>query len=203
MRDDDPGSLNDDFVRTFTISSTPSKDHEKESEFEMTIRNVGTVTRFLFQQNERAGLEIGALGVGGEFKIEKADGRKVVFVAGGVGVTPLLGQVGGLYLEAGGFKLIWAVRSEDVGLVYDTFRRYHGLGACTTVFLTDGGTDGDLTKMKDHVKSEAEVVERRMTKSDIQAMQADTWYVCAGKGMRKIVTGWLEGQKVVFEDFDY
>jgi hypothetical protein len=46
-------------------------------------------------------------------------------------------------------------------------------------------------------------VERRMTKSDIQAMQADTWYVCAGKGMRKIVTGWLEGQKVVFEDFDY
>ncbi|CAN9230477.1 unnamed protein product [Alternaria alternata] len=146
MRDDDPGSLNDDFVRTFTISSTPSKDHEKESEFEMTIRNVGAVTRFLFQQNERAGLEIGALGVGGEFKIEKADGRKVVFVAGGVGVTPLLGQVGGLYLEAGGFKLIWAVRSEDVGLVYDTFRRYHGLGACTTVFLTDGGTDGDLTE---------------------------------------------------------
>ncbi|KAL1801165.1 hypothetical protein ACET3X_001507 [Alternaria dauci] len=32
MRDDDPGSLNDDFVRTFTISSTPSKDHEKETE---------------------------------------------------------------------------------------------------------------------------------------------------------------------------
>ncbi|OWY42759.1 hypothetical protein AALT_g275 [Alternaria alternata] len=64
MRDDDPGSLNDDFVRTFTISSMPNKDHGKESEFEMTIRNVGTVTRFLFQQNERAGLEIGALGVG-------------------------------------------------------------------------------------------------------------------------------------------
>ncbi|CAN9090769.1 unnamed protein product [Alternaria alternata] len=115
MRDDDPGSLNDDFVRTFTISSMPNKDHGKESEFEMTIRNVGTVTRFLFQQNERAGLEIGALGVGGEFKIEKTDGRKVVFVAGGVGITPLLGQVGGLDLEAGGFKLIWAVRSEDVG----------------------------------------------------------------------------------------
>ncbi|CAN9090699.1 unnamed protein product [Alternaria alternata] len=203
MRDDDPGSLNDDFVRTFTISSMPNKTHGKESEFEMTIRNVGTVTRFLFQQNERAGLEIGALGVGGEFKIERADGRRTVFVAGGVGVTPLLGQVSGLYLEAGGFKLIWAVRSEDVGLVYDTFRRYHGLGACTTVFLTGGGTDGDLTKMKDQVKSEAEVVERRMMKSDIQAMQADTWYVCAGKGMRKIVTGWLEGQKVVFEDFDY
>jgi hypothetical protein len=71
------------------------------------------------------------------------------------------------------------------------------------VFLTGGGIDGDLTKMRDQVKLEAEVVERRMTKSDIQEMQADTWYVCAGKGMRKIVTGWLEGQKVVFEDFDY
>ncbi|KAG9187125.1 hypothetical protein G6011_04996 [Alternaria panax] len=203
MRDDDPGSLNDDFVRTFTISSTPDKDGGGESEFEITIRKVGTATRFLFQQNERVGLEIGVLGVGGEFKVERAGEGKAVFVAGGVGITPLFGQASGLDLKAGGFKLLWAVRGEDVGLVSDTFRRYSGLGGCTTVFLTGGGVDADLTKMRNDVKAEAEVVERRMAKSDIQEIQAETWYVCAGKGMRKEVTGWLEGQKVVFEDFDY
>ncbi|CAG5142126.1 uncharacterized protein ALTATR162_LOCUS1080 [Alternaria atra] len=206
MRDDDPESLNDDFVRTFTISSTPNKDGGKEKEFAITIRKVGTVTRFLFQQNERAGLEIGVLGVGGEFKVERAGEGKAVFVAGGVGVTPLFGQAGGLDLEAGGFKLLWAIRKEDVGLVRDTFRRYPGLGGCTTVFLTGGesdGVDGKLANMRDEVKAEAKVIERRMVKSDVQGMQADTWYVCAGKGMRKEITGWLEGQKIVFEDFDY
>jgi len=207
MRDEDPGSLNDDFVRTFTISSTPAAgDGGKEKEFEITIRKVGAVTNFLFQQNERAGLEVGVLGVGGEFKVEsaRAGEGKNVFVAGGVGVTPLFGQIGGLELQNGAFVLLWAVRGEDVGLVLDTFKRYPGLGKCAKVFLTGRAVEGELAKIREEVKAEAEVVvERRMVKSDVQHIQAGTWYVCAGKGMRKEVTGWLEGQKVVFEDFDY
>jgi ferredoxin-NADP reductase/predicted pyridoxine 5'-phosphate oxidase superfamily flavin-nucleotide-binding protein len=205
MRDEDPGSLNDDFVRTFTISSAPKLDSGRDSEFQITIRKVGTVTKFLFQQNERAGLEIGVLGVGGEFRVGKAGESKAIFVAGGVGITPLFGQIGGLDLKAGRFKLLWAVRGDDVGLVRDTFRRYPGLGVCTTVFLTGGGSETmqELAEMRDEVKAEAAVVERRMLKRDVQGMQADSWYVCAGKGMRKEVMGWLEGQKVVFEDFDY
>ncbi|KAI4940286.1 hypothetical protein J4E86_011091 [Alternaria arbusti] len=206
MRDEDPASLNDDFVRTFTISSTPTAgDAGKEKEFEITIRKVGAVTKFLFQQNERAGLEVGVLGVGGEFKVVSAragEGRNV-FVAGGVGVTPLFGQIGGLDLQNGGFMLLWAVRGEDVGLVLDTFKRYPGLGKCAKVFLTGRAVEDELAKMKDEIKAQAEVVERRMMKSDVQDVQAETWYVCAGKGMRKEVTGWLDGQKVVFEDFDY
>jgi len=206
MRDEDPGSLNDDFVRTFTISSTPTAgDGGKEKEFEITIRKVGAVTGFLFQQNERAGLEVGVLGVGGEFKVEsaRAGERKNVFVAGGVGVTPLFGQVGGLDLQNGGFLLLWAVRGEDVGLVLDTFKRYPGLAQCTKLFLTGRAVEDERAKMKDEIKAQAEVLERRMMKSDVQHVQAETWYVCAGTGMRKEVTGWLEGQKVVFEDFDY
>ncbi|KAH6865410.1 hypothetical protein BKA58DRAFT_389422 [Alternaria rosae] len=204
MRDEDPGSLNDDFVRTFTISSTPTAgDGGKEKEFEITIRKVGTVTGFLFQQNERAGLEVGVLGVGGEFKVENTGQGESVFVAGGVGVTPLFGQVGALDLANGGFMLLWAVRGDDIGLVRDTFKRYPGLGKCTKVFLTGMAVEGELAKTRDEVKAEAEVVDRRMVKGDLQDVKADTWYVCAGKAMRKEVTGWLEGQKVVFEDFDY
>ncbi|KAI4950294.1 hypothetical protein J4E91_004951 [Alternaria rosae] len=204
MRDEDPGSLNDDFVRTFTISSTPTAgDGGKEKEFEITIRRFGAVTGFLFQQNERAGLEVGVLGVGGEFKVENTGQGESVFVAGGVGVTPLFGQVGALDLANGGFMLLWAVRGEDIGLVRDTFKRYPGLGKCTKVFLTGMAMEGELAKMRDEVKAEAEVLDRRMVKGDLQVVKADTWYVCAGKAMRKEVTGWLEGQKVVFEDFDY
>lgn len=204
MRDEDPGSLNDDFVRTFTISSTPAAgDGGKEKEFEITIRKVGAVTGFLFQQNERAGLEVGVLGVGGEFKVESTGQDQSVFVAGGVGVTPLFGQVGALDLANGGFMLLWAVRGEDIGLVRDTFKWYPGLGKCTKVFLTGMAVEGQLAKIRDEVKAEAEVVDRRMVKGDLQDVKADTWYVCAEKAMRKEVTGWLEGQKVVFEDFDY
>ena len=67
MRNDDPRSLNDDFVRTFTISSTPNAKNESEKEFDITIRNVGVVTNFLFRQNDRAGFEVPLVGVGGEF----------------------------------------------------------------------------------------------------------------------------------------
>jgi ferredoxin-NADP reductase/predicted pyridoxine 5'-phosphate oxidase superfamily flavin-nucleotide-binding protein len=205
MRDEDPTSLNDDFVRTFTISSIPAGgDGDREMQFEITIRRVGVVTAFLFQQNERAGLEVGVLGTGGAFTVNKAGGGKAVFVAGGVGVTPLFGQVRGLDLQStAGFTLLWAVRGEDLGFVRDTLARYPGLAGCTRVFLTGRVGQGDLAAMRDEVKAMAEVVERRMVKGDVDGIEAETWYVCAGKGMRKEVTSWLEGQKVVFEDFDY
>ena len=57
MRDDDPKSLNDDYVRTFTVSSTAGQGLRYD-EFEITMRNVGVVTNFLFRQNVRAGLEL-------------------------------------------------------------------------------------------------------------------------------------------------
>jgi len=70
MRDDDPRSLNDDYIRTFTVSSSP---HGKlpRGEFEITIRSVGVVTTFLFKQNIRAGLEIPLRGFGGCFSIHQ------------------------------------------------------------------------------------------------------------------------------------
>lgn len=62
MRDDDPRSLNDDFVRTFTVSGFYQQQHQQHQqkeetlgkcggdEFEITIRKVGggVVTNFLF-----------------------------------------------------------------------------------------------------------------------------------------------------------
>lgn len=99
MRDDDPRSLNDDFVRTFTISGfyqQHQQDQQKEEalgkcgdEFEITIRKVGggVVTNFLFgfgdddesqnqshqkqnkREKEQENLVIDVKGFGGEFTI--------------------------------------------------------------------------------------------------------------------------------------
>ncbi|KAE8854967.1 hypothetical protein PTNB29_09218 [Pyrenophora teres f. teres] len=208
MRDHDPLSLNDDFVRTFTISSAPSlsalstgkeagQERGGEKEFEITIRKVGAVTRFLCEQNVNSGLEVLVRGVGGGMQIETES--SAVMVAGGVGITPLLGQIARLQLGQGRFKLFWAVRGRDVGFMEDTFSRYPGLVGCTTVFLT-GQAEGFL---KEGLLRESRLVERRLRKEDVEGVEAETWYLCAGKGMRREVLGWLEGRKVITEDFDY
>lgn len=204
MRNDDPRSLNDDFVRTFTISSSPLLDGEGEKEgvFEITIRKVGPVTAFLFQQNPRAGFEVPMLGVGGEFAVEQGVGV-TPFVAGGVGVTPLLGHLGSLDVDPARLKLFWAVRRDDVDFVADTFKQFPKLGLATEVFIT-GGKEEDAQSVQDlFTQTGTKVHMRRLSKSDLEGVQADKWYLCAGKLFRKQVLGWLEGKEVVFEDFDY
>ncbi|ORY17433.1 oxidoreductase-like protein [Clohesyomyces aquaticus] len=201
MRDDDPKSLNDDFVRTFTISSPPSSEGTQH-EFDITIREVGPVTKYLSQQNDRAGFEVPLLGIGGEFKIEQADGKLTPFVAGGVGITPLLGQLPGLDVSAERLRLLWTTKLADVDLVLDTLQRFPGLAKCTQVFFTGSTTrhDAKLSQLRDQgVKVET----RRLEKEDLDAVNADTWYLCTGKPLRAAVISWLDGKKVVFEDFDY
>jgi NAD(P)H-flavin reductase/predicted pyridoxine 5'-phosphate oxidase superfamily flavin-nucleotide-binding protein len=210
MRNDDPRSLNDDFVRTFTISSpASSSDTTREMEFDITIREVGPVTSYLFKQNDRAGFEVPVLGVGGEFRVTQGEGSGSgsVFIAGGVGITPLLGQINTLNLSPESFKLIWTVRIADVNLVVDTLKRYPELGRCMEVFVTIGvdvlGGEED-SKIEMLVEEKGIVVrKRRITKDDLVVEGASTWYVCAAKELRRDVLAWLEGKKVVFEDFDY
>ncbi|KAF2728410.1 hypothetical protein EJ04DRAFT_516624 [Polyplosphaeria fusca] len=204
MRDDDPRSLNDDFVRTFTISSTPSSDGSADKEFEITIREVGAVTNFLFKQNDRAGFEVPLLGVGGEFKIQQDEGKLTPFVAGGVGITPLLGHLPHLSLDPQKLRLLWTVRHTDVDLVADTLRQWPALAKCTAVYFT--GTDAPNDMQQKIVELEllgAMVERRRIEKRDLDAVAADTWYLCAAKPLRKSVLNWLPGKKVLFEDFDY
>lgn len=69
MHDDDPLSLNDDYIRTFTISSHPGHGLPA-NEFEITVRKHGNVTSHLFRTSERAGLEVPLKGFGGEFRLE-------------------------------------------------------------------------------------------------------------------------------------
>ncbi|KAL8704160.1 MAG: hypothetical protein Q9201_002658 [Fulgogasparrea decipioides] len=207
MRDDDPVSLNDDLLRTFTVSS-PSRGGLPEDEFDITIRNVGKVTAFLFRQNVRAGLEIPLKGIGGAFNIQQPDGEVVPFVAGGIGITPLLAHLPDL--DLGRIRLFWAVRIQDVGLAIDTFERCPRLASSTRLFIS-GAADAAVrgqepqTNMPRLEQYGAQVVRRRMVASDIQGQQdlSTTWYVCAGSKMRQTLLSWLSGKEIIFEDFDY
>ena len=196
MRDDDPKSLNDDFLRTFTVSSRP----DDSGEFEITIRKVGPVTEHLFRHNMRFGLEVPVMGFGGEFFIQQSGDEKVSFVAGGVGITPLLAQAPELDLK--NLSLYWTVRADDLGLATDTFDRIPRLAAATKLFVT--GKVSDQTEvLKSLGASGAVLYSGRMTRDDLSGDPSSRWYLCAGIGFRNSIVEWLAGKTVVYEDFNY
>ncbi|CAI6332086.1 unnamed protein product [Periconia digitata] len=208
MRNDDPRSLNDDFVRTFTISSTPKAGVESQNEFDITIRKVGTVTDHLFQQNDRAGFEVPLVGIGGEFKIDQdAHGQRLTpFLAGGgVGITPLLGQLDALDKSPDRLKLLWTMRIADSGFALDVLKKTPALAKCTSIFFTGSRATSVETEssLAELVELGANVETRRIGKIDIDAVDANTWYLCAGNPLRRELLAWLEGKTVVFENFDY
>jgi len=205
MRDDDPRSLNDDYVRTFTVSSAPGSQFG-EDVFEITIRNVGTVTGFLFHQNVRAGLEVPLRAFGGTFTVSQGSDEIVPFVAGGIGITPLLAQLPELDLKR--LRLFWTVNVRDIGLVTDTFDRCPGLAQSAQVFVSgnEDSMSAENQKAIERLRQiGARIATRRILASDVQAERglSSTWSLCTGTTLRKSLLDWLQGKKVVYEDFNY
>ncbi|MCJ1336363.1 hypothetical protein MMC09_001639 [Bachmanniomyces sp. S44760] len=214
MREDDPKSLNDDYLRTFTISSEVAKSSKDTSitlalpadEFEITIRNVGVVTDYLFRYNIRAGLEVPLNGFGGEFIIEQAEDEIVSIVAGGIGITPLLAQLSSL--DVARIRLFWSTNLRDIGLVRDTMRRCPELARSTKLFVssTDDPSLKD-EKIELNVLRPAlqELKERRLMASDVkmEAGLSSRYYLCTSTTLRKSLLEWLVDKQVVYEGFDY
>ncbi|KAK1634479.1 oxidoreductase FAD-binding domain-containing protein [Colletotrichum phormii] len=212
MRDDEPQSLNDDYVRTFTVSSSPGG----VKEVEITARRKGPVTNLLWRWNLRVPLEVPVLGFGGEEAFRMGRGKKgsdgddveEVFVAAGVGITPLLAQAGGVLGAGVRVKVLWTVRGEDVKLVRDVVGRFPGLGGVLRVFVT--GEVGEAEEAEEAVIREVEgfgaVVERRrrIGPGDVKDDEVKRrYFLCTGPEMLKVLNGWLEGEDVAFEDFAF
>ena len=125
------------------------------------------------------------------------------YVAGGIGITPLLAHLSDLDMSR--VKLFWTIKVQDIGLVLDTFKQNHLLEASTTLFISAVRDDGSAVGLSELRHSQATVETRRITASDIQKEQSlsDTWYICAGKALRKLLLSWLNGKEVLYEDFDY
>lgn len=210
MRDDDPRSLNDDFVRTFTVSSPPSQPPNptrtlKDNEFEITIRKVGVATEWLFGRKDSTSLrpvEVEIKGFGGEFEIKQEEGGGDVagFVAAGVGITPLLSSLGTLDLEK--IKVLWSVRKEDLGFVKDVLKRHGWLAKSLVVFVTNGKEgESDVEELR---KEGVRVELRRIGQEDAQfGGGVKKVYLCTAVPMRKQLMEWLKDKEVVFEDFNF
>ncbi|EFY91243.1 hypothetical protein MAC_02670 [Metarhizium acridum CQMa 102] len=203
MRDEDPQSINDDFVRTFTVSSPPGW---RDGEFQITARRHGPATGLLWRRNIRAPLDIPVLGFGGEhkFRLPVQKGERPVYVAGGVGITPILAQARNV-LDAGvELSMLWSLRGEDLGLAVDTFALIPGLAGVTSLYVT--GTQADeavVQKLKGLGLLAME--RRRLGADDVKAYTGENrrFYLCAGPALLALLTGWLTGEDVVWEDFGY
>ncbi|KAI5866208.1 hypothetical protein GGS23DRAFT_617302 [Durotheca rogersii] len=221
MRDEDPQSLNDDFVRTFTISCPPPADRDGDAEgsaprvLEITARRHGAATRLLERWNLRVPLEIPVLGFGGAegFRLPaggdagEAD-RTSVFVAGGVGITPLMAQAAGA-LRGGGERLrvLWSLRAEDLALAVAVVGATAGLAAVTRLFVTGGGEADARRDLEAAVRGlGAEVLARRMAVADVLAAGAKgrrKFYCCAGRELTEVLLQWTAGEDVACESFAY
>ncbi|KAL4932801.1 putative oxidoreductase, FAD-binding [Aspergillus undulatus] len=202
MMDDDPSSLKDDYIRTFTVSSSP--DHKlPNGDFEITVRKHGNVTRCLFQTSDRAGLEIPLKGFGGDFQLPVQGSDTLPFIAGGIGITPVLAQLP--VIDVSRLRLFWTISAKDIALVSDTFKRFPALPSATTVFVTGADSVGE------EAKSELEVIKQsgthikchRIEAQDLVLALADVWYFCGSPALKVPVFNWLAGKKVLYEDFNY
>ncbi|KAG9944023.1 putative oxidoreductase, partial [Aureobasidium melanogenum] len=216
MRDDDPRSLNDDFVRTFTVSSPPGlpphpSKRLADDEFEITIRKVGVVTDFLFKHGlgntaSRSELEIGIKGFGGSFVVEQTEVKSsIAFVAAGVGITPLMPCLHSLKLDD--LQLFWTLRVADLGLAIDLLDGFPNQAASLTLFIT--GVSLENKEQKACIKKLTEygvrIVYRRMDKTDLEPLtpRIKRWYVCTGASQRSTILQWLSGQEVLYEDYNF
>lgn len=201
-----PRSLNDDYTRTFTVSSAPPPRRGlAENEFEVTIRRVGVVTEFMFRHEARHDLQVPVLGFGGDFRVDQAKDTITPFVASGVGITPLLGRLPDL--DIGHVRLFWTIHVEDVMLVLDTFRAYPALAKSTMIFLTGSGlAETKQEALAQLQESGADATTRRMQSEDLTEVKdqlSDQWYICVSSGLQKILLGWLKGKEVHYESFDF
>lgn len=225
MREDDPASLNDDFVRTFTVSNAPAQpindgDGDEDplitdgTELQITARKHGPATGLLWRQNMRVPLELPVLGFGGSeaFRapLDGAGEKEAVFVAGGVGITPILAQAPGLLAASSEgrpkFSLLWSLRAADLPLALDSFTRCGGLAQRSRVFVSgDASTAAeDISKLEG---LGAVITVGRPTRDDVLRRGEDgrerKYYCYAGPGLIKELLGWLEGEEVVYESFEY
>lgn len=208
MKDDEPQALNDDYIRTFTVSSpspfapspTPAL---KTTQITLTIRKQGPATSLLWKYNPRADLTLPVLGFGStpDFLMPTSGGERLVFVAGGVGITPFLSQAPRILSGGGSLELLWGVRGEDLPFVEDSLAGVPGLARATRVFVTGDAGDEAEKKVKD---AGARIEKRRMCEGDLKGDGKRKFYVCAGEGMMRAVMGWLEGEEdVAYESFNY
>lgn len=152
MADEAPQSLNDDYVRSWTISSIPEIDPKGEylpsSRFSCTIKNKygGAVSPLLHRWargSHMTSLRIKFIGVEGAFTCFDQDNQikynKLLFIAGGVGITPFLAILKVLKARKPDADVVFlfSARGDEIDLA----RPFQEAGIDTRMFGTERGQE--------------------------------------------------------------
>ncbi|KAF9305986.1 hypothetical protein BGZ74_008060 [Mortierella antarctica] len=109
MAPDAPQSLNDDYIRTWTISSAPDRLDKATDKFSLTIKQKagGRISTLLHEwapvegeegeveKEEERRLTVPLMSVGGEFVLPTEE-KRLLFISGGIGATPFIAMLRGL-----------------------------------------------------------------------------------------------------------
>ena len=198
MADEAPQSLNDDFVRSWTISSIPSLDTNGEylpsAQFSCTIKNKygGAVSPLLHRWARRSArhrmdLQIKFVGVEGAFTCFDGCHRlkypKLLFIAGGVGITPFMCMVEALQKRqvSADVVILFSARGDETSLG----KRFRDVGYNTIIFNTSREEDAEREG----------ILNRRIGYDDIAKVpdiKDRGVYLCGPDGFMQVVKGYLE-----------
>jgi ferredoxin-NADP reductase len=220
MNEARPQRLNDDFVRSWTISSIPPVD-PSGTHFGTTtaltctikLNEAGEITPFIysyarFPPKERPTLNISHRGVNGTFTVFNPPpastspltlvNKNLVFIAGGIGVTPFLSfhaAIQALHLDAN-ITLLFSGRNDELLLAAPFFSSPSSnspskpLVNSIKLFQT-GNT-------QDFIPPFPQVNTRRMEKTDVEEALGEkaggeekTVFLCGPVGFMDIVVMWL------------
>ncbi|MFJ4223245.1 pyridoxamine 5'-phosphate oxidase family protein [Microbacterium sp. NPDC089695] len=211
MRDHDPSSLNDDYIRSFTVITAPQRDTSwGHTTFELIARTHGPVTRLL------------SLGAGGEPPVRADvlafDGHPLLLgddheygrpfpdltiVAGGVGITPVLAAADALAVASrdGTVRILWSLRGEDIALAFHLLDHAPELGPLTTLHVTGGRLDSDEDAAL--ARAGLRVVRRRIQEQDLRASRDHRFIISAGRTLASAIQSWTSERQVTLHSFDY
>lgn len=195
MADEAPQSLNDDYVRSWTISSVAEIDatgnYLPSKRFSCTVKNKygGAISPMLHRWARRrqptSELIIKFIGVEGAFSCfddkHQLKESKLLFLAGGVGITPfmtMLGVIRARNVQAD-IVLLFSARGEEG----DLGKPFQEAGIKTIIFDT-GGEESDVA-----------VIRRRIGYQDITAvpdLRERGVYMCGPDGFMNALKGYLE-----------
>jgi ferredoxin-NADP reductase/phenylpropionate dioxygenase-like ring-hydroxylating dioxygenase large terminal subunit len=105
-------------LRTYTLSTMPNPEY-----YRLSIRRAegnALVSPYL-HANAKPGLRIEAMTPRGKFTLTPASERPVVFVSGGVGITPMVAMAGHIVEEGrrtGKFRPVWFIHGTNSGRVH-------------------------------------------------------------------------------------
>jgi uncharacterized protein len=208
MNDDDPQALNDDLVRTFTVSRL-SPDARQIA---ITVKKAGALSSYLHALRlvPDEPFRLGLKGFGGTFTCFE-DGRpipRMLWIAGGVGITPFLAMYRAL--RASGeplpaIELFYSCRGDEVALVREL----------TDIEVRIFDSTAQTPALTD-AAGPRRVFPRRVTAADFERgsdgaagplAEDPTVFVCGPASFMADVKTWLEPQvpagRLRFEDFDF